>query len=420
MSDHAVEEHQQHRLDPTGHCIDHPQIRVRRPNPNGHGWRTVLTNGCPLCSVVPVKSPLPRRTSNRALTRMDSGCSNISVRSRRSQTREDDCSPYYCSASDVTATTVASSNSSGSGHSIIDDTNDAPFSPGSTSSRSSRRVVCGMRYVDPATQKRGSYTGQVSPEQLPNGTGCLRLNDGETLDGEWKMGRLVRREDTQPKSKQQRHPSRGRREMLSESLRSLHFDEDQAQQKPLGRHPSRSKSRPSHLDEDGQSKQKLPARHPSRSRREMLSESFSMPCSHLGRDDQAQQKSFARHPSRSKSFHLNEEGQAQQKTHARHPSRSRRESLARSLHANEPDQHQFTRQPSCSRREALSRSIRFDEEETNSIGGENNSLGSHGENTVGTYSARESKGCRVPKKSAPSGSGGMGDRRRRSYMEVKH
>jgi hypothetical protein len=140
-------------------------------------------------------------------------------------------------------------------------------------------------------------------------------------------------------------------------------------------------------------------RHPSRSRgrKESLSESLSRSCRFEDEDQEMQQHRLARQPSRSRRESLShsirfDEAEPQSQHHVRHPSRSRRE-LVRSL----------------------SRSCHFDEddEDANSIGGEN-SLGSHGDHTVGTYSARESKHT-LPKRSS-----GQFDRRpSRSYLEVK-
>ena len=335
MSDHAVEA-QDERLDQTGHCIDHPQIRVRRPNSNG-SWRTILTNGCPLCAIDPVK-PYTRRDSNGsnsgALTRRDSG-------SRRWSHCQDenDFTKSYCSSSDVTATTVASSQSSSSCHSTLDDFQ-GPISP--TSSSRSKRIVCGMPYVDPVSGRSGTYTGQISQEsQLPNGVGCLRLHDGDVMDGEWCRGRMVDSANSSRRSEYARHASRSKRESLAESL-----------------------NRSCRLEDEYQSPQQSFIRQPSRSRREALSRSIRM-----------------------------EEDPQPQHHDVRTPSRSRRESMR-----------------------SLSRSCRFyeEDEDANSIG-DNNSLGSHGEQTVATYSARESKS------SLPKRSGGI-DRRpsRSSYSEVKH
>lgn len=330
MSDHAAEV-QDERLDPTGHCIDHPQIRVRRPNSNGSGWRTILTNGCPMCAIDPVK-PYTRRNSNSsnsgALTRRDSG-------SRRWNYCQDenDFTKSYCSSSDVTATTVASSQSSSSCHSNLDDFH-GPISPNSSSR--SKRIVCGMSYVDPESGRSGTYTGQVSPDsQLPNGVGCLRLHDGDIMDGEWSRGRMVHTINPS-----RRHASRSRRESLSESL-----------------------NRSCRLEDEDQSPQQSFNRQPSRSRRESLSRSVC----------------------------LDEEPSS--KHHVRNPSRSRRESIR-----------------------SISRSCRFyeEEEDANSIGG-NNSLGSHDDQTVATYSARESKS------SLPKSSNGIVRRPSRScHSEVKH
>lgn len=290
MSDHAID------LDPTGHCIAHPQIRVRRPNPNGIGYRIILTNGCPLCAIEPVK---PRRSSgnNQSIVRRDSG---------RRRSFEEDFGKSFCSASDITETTVASSQSSSSCLSNLEDFHsNGPLSP--VSER--KRVICGMRYQDPRG-RIGTYTGQVDAEtQFPHGIGCLRLGDGEVLDGEWSRGHLISEESHHRSKEHARHPSRSRAEHLSESLRSCRLDDDE-------------------------------------------------------------------------SIH-------------RHPSRSRRESLSHSTRfEEEPQEYQYTRSSSRCRRESLrslSRSCRFYEEDEDANSIENHSLGSHGEHTVATYSARESK-----------------------------
>eukprot|EP00804_Cyclotella_cryptica_P007437 CCRYP_002645-RA/>CCRYP_002645-RA protein AED:0.18 eAED:0.18 QI:0/-1/0/1/-1/1/1/0/312 len=311
MSDHAVEdEYQQQGLDSTGHCVNHPQIRVRRPNANGMGWRTILTKGCPLCAVEPIK-PLTRRISNgsHALIRRDSNGSSTCRRSTYSEHYE--FSNSYCSTSDITATTVASSGSSVSGNSNIDE--NASLSP--SSSRLSKRVLCGRRQVDPATHQDGFNDGQISAEsQLLNGTSRLRLHDdAKTLDKDWAKIPMVKRDEPKHWTTTQqdlgRHPSRCRRDSLS---RSCHFD-----------------------------------------------------------------------------FHDIEK---QRKDHlSRHPSRSRRGSLSRSCRFADED------------------------DDENSINGDNNSLGSHGDRTVGTYSARESKGSRIPKRSNEP----LECRQCRSYVEVK-
>lgn len=292
------------RLNSTGYCSEHPQIRVRRPNANGMGWRTILTNGCPLCAIHPVKS-LSRRSSckSTALAR-DAG-------SRTSFFQEEpEFTKSYCSASDITETTVASSQSSSTCNSNLDDFH-GPLTSSSESSKS-KQIVCRMHYIEPKSGREGSYTGQISPDtRLPNGIGCLRLEDGQILDGDWSRGRLIEKCETQHKSKEYiRCPSRSRRESLSESL-----------------------SRSCHLRDDDQ------------------------PTSHLSKS-------------------------------ARHPSRLRR---------------------------SISRSCRFEEEDedSNSIH-DNNSLGSHGDRTVGgSYSARESKS------SLPRSSGGRLERRASRYCEVK-
>jgi hypothetical protein len=330
MSDHAIE-HQGERIDHTGHCIDHPQIRVRRPNANG-GWRIILTNGCPLCAIDPVKT----------ITRRSSGGSNAYALTRKDSSRrptlcheETDFAKSYCSDSDITETTVASSHSSSSCHSNLDDFH-GHLSPESSRSK---RIVCGMRYVDPVSGRAGTYTGQVSPDtQSPHGVGCLRLHDGQLLDGEWSEGHLIQSQDTRHRKEYVRHPSRGRRESLSES--------------------------------------------------------FNRSCRLV--DDE------------------------QRTSYSRHPSRSRREPLSHSIRFDEDEeQHQnYSRQPSKTRRESvrsISRSFRCNEEDedANSIG-ETYSLGSQGDRTVGTYSAREKKS------SLPIMSSGQLDRRpSRSYSEVK-
>ena len=318
MSDHAIEDRNE-RLDSTGHCLDHLQIRVRRPNANGVGWRTILTNGCPLCAINPVKSST-RKSSTRnvhALTVRDS--------SRRSVCDETDFHKCSSSASDITETTVASSQSSLSCNSNLDDFS-GPISP---QEATRKRIVCGMSYVDPSSGRVGTYTGQVCREtQVPHGMGCLR-SEGDVINGEWSTGRLVHRQDTQHGS---RHPSRSRRENISESLRSCHLEDDES-------HRSLS-------------------RHPSRSRRESLS----------------------------RFINFDEDELQSQNSRARDPSRSKRESLR-----------------------SLSRSCHFDEDD-NSIG--DNSLNSHGERTVGTYSARESKNF-LPKQS------GGADRCPSRYCEMK-
>lgn len=313
MSDHAVEDdYQNHRLDSTGHCLDHPQIRVRRPNANGTGWRTILTKGCPLCAVDPIK-PLTRRISNgsQALIRRDSNGSSTCRRSLYTEHHE--FSSSYCSTSDITATTVASSGSSFSVNSNIED-NASLFSLSPSSSRLKKRVLFGPRNVDPATREVFNDGQAFAESQLPNGIGCLRLqNDEKNLDEEWVTTRVLKRDETE------------------HGVREHHN---------LGRHPSRC-------------------------RRDSLSRSC-----HLDSDDLQKQR-----------------------------------------------YDQLSRRPSRSRRVSLSCSFRFDdkEDDVNSMNCDNNSLGSHGEHTVGTYSARESKGSRIPKRSSEPLDRCSG----RSYMEVK-
>lgn len=297
MSDHAVEDDYLQLLDSTGHCVNHPQIRVRRLNANGVGWRTILTKGCPLCAVDPVK-PLRRRVSNgtHSLIRRDSNGSSTSRRSMYTERHE--FSSSYCSTSDITATTVASSGSSFSVNSNIDESSSlSSLSP--SSSRLTKQVLCGPRIVGPAAHQGEFINGEISSEsQLPNGISCLRLHDdGKTVDEEWAKSRTLNCDETKHAMREQqnlvRHPSRCRRDSMS---RSCHFNFDVHQKQ---------------------------------------------------RNDQL----------------------------SRHSSRSRRPSL--------------------------SRSCRFDDEDndSNSINCENNSLGSHGDRTIGTYSARESKGSRIPERS---------------------
>lgn len=300
MSDHATDDG---RLNSTGYCIDHPQIRVRRPNANGMGSRTILKNGCPLCAIHPVKSLSRRGSRNSTALARDVGSRTIFYQEEPESTKS------YCSASDITETTVASSQSSSTCNSNLDDFH-GPLS--SSESSRSKQIVCRMHYIEPKSGREGSYTGQISTEtKLPDGIGCLRLHDGEILDGDWSGGHLIEKYETQQRSKGY-------------------------------------------------------VRHLSRSRREFLSETLSRSC-RLGDDDQTTNNSKS----------------------ARHPSRSRR---------------------------SISRSYRFDEddEDSNSID-ENNSLGSHGDRTVGgSYSARESKSS-LPRKS----SGGQLVRRASRYCEVK-
>ncbi|KAL7483553.1 hypothetical protein ACHAW6_009192 [Cyclotella cf. meneghiniana] len=310
MSDHTVEgDYEQQRLDLTGHCQDHPQIRVRRPNANGIGWRTILTKGCPLCAVDPVK-PLTRRISNgsHALIRRNSNGSSTCRRSMYNEHQE-----FSSSTSDITATTVASSGSSFSANSNIEE-NASLFSLSPSSLRLNKQVLFGTRNVDPATREVISNGQVFADSELPNGLGCLRFrDDGKNLDEKWVKTCLLKRD----------------------------------------------------LTEHGITERKNIARHPSSCRRDSLSRSF-----HLDSDDLQTQRC----------------GQL-----SRHPSRSRRLSL--------------------------SGSFRFDdnEDDVNSINCDNNSLGSHGERTVGTYSARESKGSRIPNRSSEP----FERRPVRSYMEVK-
>lgn len=66
----------------------------------------------------------------------------------------------------------------------------ATISPMSTTGKKS--ITCGLRYTNPDTNQRGSYTGQLHPvSQLPHGIGALRYRDGTVVDGEWRDGKLV-------------------------------------------------------------------------------------------------------------------------------------------------------------------------------------------------------------------------------------
>jgi len=92
---------------------------------------------------------------------------------------------------ETTEGSIGSSDAEGDYNSRHDDNNYAD------DNRSSRQVVAGIPWQDNDGYE-GIYTGEVNDDNIPDGLGLIRLDEGGEQEGEWRNGTLIRKKGVSP------------------------------------------------------------------------------------------------------------------------------------------------------------------------------------------------------------------------------
>lgn len=146
--------------DSKGRCVTHPHVRLRKKKFLGRGWK-VLMSACPDCCVDELRRLHARKKS------INTQKANKVM--PRSSIKDKD--------SDDTASLSSSSQGSNNGKqlSVVKKQDDGVF-------------VKNMAWTD-SKGRRGSYTGEVDNQFIPNGKGTMQYEDSKVKEGEWKDGR---------------------------------------------------------------------------------------------------------------------------------------------------------------------------------------------------------------------------------------
>ena len=148
--------------DSKGRCIRHPHVRLRKKKFLGRGWK-VLMSACPDCCV----DELRRLHAKKKSTDIQKPAKKAIV--PRNSIKDKD--------SDDTASLSSSSQGSGTAKQV------------SVVKKSSQdgHFVKNMAWTD-TKGRRGSYTGEVDHQFIPNGKGSMIYEDSKVKEGEWKDG----------------------------------------------------------------------------------------------------------------------------------------------------------------------------------------------------------------------------------------
>lgn len=148
--------------DSKGRCVRHPHVRLRKKKFLGRGWK-VLMSACPDCCVDELRRLHAKKRS------MDIQKPTKKVIPRHTIKGKE---------SDDTASLSSSSQGSSNGNqkSVVKKQDDGIF-------------VKNMAWTD-GKGRRGSYTGEVDNQFIPNGKGSMQYEDSNKVkEGEWKDGR---------------------------------------------------------------------------------------------------------------------------------------------------------------------------------------------------------------------------------------
>ena len=178
----------------SGRCIHHPNVRLRKKNMFGRGWKVLMT-ACPDCCI----DELHRIRSIDQNNNMKKQDQTFGI-SRRS--------------SDNTAETATLTISEYSRSSIISSTNEAEHDRSKTyckvnsSSPHETFHVSKMPWIDPFNGQSGKYTGSINYNHVPHGSGSMKYDPNRlhpeaaryggmevavvvVKAGEWKQGQFL-------------------------------------------------------------------------------------------------------------------------------------------------------------------------------------------------------------------------------------
>jgi hypothetical protein len=148
-------------FDAKGRCVKHPHVRLRKKKFLGRGWK-VLMSACPDCCVDELRRLHAKKKSINAQKPVKKALPRSSIKDKES----DD-------------TASLSSSSQGSSYdkqgSVVKKQEEGTY-------------VKNMAWTD-TKGRRGSYTGEVDSQFIPNGKGSMQYEDSNVKEGEWKDGR---------------------------------------------------------------------------------------------------------------------------------------------------------------------------------------------------------------------------------------
>lgn len=146
--------------DSKGRCVRHPHVKLRKKKFLGRGWK-VLMSACPDCCV----DELRRLHAKKQSINAQKPAKKIMPRSSIKDKESDD-----------TASLSSSSQGSGNGKQVS-----------VIKKQESGIYVKNMAWTD-TKGKRGSYSGEVDTQFIPNGKGSMQYEDSTVKEGEWKDG----------------------------------------------------------------------------------------------------------------------------------------------------------------------------------------------------------------------------------------
>ena len=148
--------------DSKGRCVRHPHVRLRKKKFLGRGWK-VLMSACPDCCVDELRRLHAKKKA------IDVQKPTKKAMMPRNSIKDKD--------SDDTASLSSSSQGSGNAKQL------------SVVKKSSQDgiFVKNMAWTD-TKGRRGSYTGEVDHQFIPNGKGSMLYEDSKVKEGEWKDG----------------------------------------------------------------------------------------------------------------------------------------------------------------------------------------------------------------------------------------
>jgi len=148
-------------FDAKGRCVKHPHVRLRKKKFLGRGWK-VLMSACPDCCVDELRRLHAKKKSINAQKPVKRAMPRSSMKDKES---------------DDTASLSSSSQGSSNGKqvAVVKTQEDGTF-------------VKNMAWTD-SKGRRGSYTGEVDNQFIPNGKGSMQYENSKVKEGEWKDGR---------------------------------------------------------------------------------------------------------------------------------------------------------------------------------------------------------------------------------------
>jgi hypothetical protein len=155
--------------DKKGRCVRHPHVRLRKKKILGRGWK-ILMSACPDCCV----DELRRIKLEASKKKSEPQKKVIAAAAPPKPVKVVPKNVMSSKESDDTASLTSDSQASAEQAISHNKDQDGIF-------------VKNMMWTD-LKGRKGSYTGQVDEQFIPNGQGKMHYEDGKFKEGEWKQG----------------------------------------------------------------------------------------------------------------------------------------------------------------------------------------------------------------------------------------